>query len=158
MKRIVFCAVLGLLCSFLVAVCPLPAQGQDWQLVYAHDAEGEATDGSLEALKEAVRKGHELRISFSSRHGAEDSRWVEHTVELTFLTIMSDTLVAGQIRPIIGQTPDFEQMTIVFKENLSWSMLASTSGLCDTIMREVITGEIVNHSQRRFALKWFVRR
>ncbi|MEM6543051.1 MAG: hypothetical protein AAF634_17990, partial [Bacteroidota bacterium] len=82
---------------------------------------------------------------------------VEHLADAAFLTIQSDSVVYAQIRPITGQTPDFENYQIILKENLEWTFIGSTKGDMDTMMRNKITGEIIRHQLRKSSFKWFVR-
>ena len=86
---------------------------------------------------------------------------VEHTADIKFSTVMnapSGQFVMGQLDPIIGQTPDFQNGTVVFKENLEWSAIISTTGSNDQIFRNVITGEVLKHSTIRWGTRWFINR
>ncbi|MEM0939531.1 MAG: hypothetical protein AAGI25_07050 [Bacteroidota bacterium] len=81
-------------------------------------------NGDIEALKKAVREGREIRIGWGFQHPERNVISVEHVAEASFLTIQSDAIVHAQIRPIYGQTPDFEAGSIILKENLEWVSLA----------------------------------
>jgi len=134
------------------------AAGSDerWTLLYENDAEGNTINGDINHLITAVRAGQTIKVYWSSQRANDSHRKVEHIAVAKFLTVMSDQTVMAQIDPIIGQTPDFAQQEILLKENLSWAMLASSNGKSDRIMRNLVTGEILSHSQRRSGFKWFV--
>lgn len=130
---------------------------QDWKLVYHNDADGNAIEGDIEELIQAVYDGKEVRMAWWSRQNEEGVSRVYHLADAAFLTIMMDSVVMAQIRPIYGQTPEFEDYTITLKENLEWVSIGGTNGHSDAMMRNVITGEIVGHNQRKNARKWYVK-
>lgn len=134
------------------------ASAQKWELVYQNDANGNAIEGNIEALIQAVYDGEEVRIAWWSRKNEEGISRVYHVADAAFLTIMMDSVVMAQIRPIYGQTPEFEDYTIALKENLEWTSIKGTNGHSDAMMRNTITGEIVGHNQRKSACKWYVKR
>ncbi len=140
--------------TILILLLAPNAFGQNnWKLVYAHNAEGQATFGNLTDLIGAVRAGKDVKIGWKMGSG---SKFVEHTAQAQFLTIMDSTVYA-QITPIIGQQPSFTKRQITFHEHLQWSMIASTNGKNDTMMKDVSSGTILDHSLYRWATKWFVR-
>lgn len=146
----------------LASLLTLPLSGfaqdkDNWELVYHNDVEGNTVGGNIEALIEAVRKGDEIRIYWSAQSPNDKTKKVEHFADAKFLTVLSDSIVFAQIDPIIGQTPDFDSQTISFKENLQWSLLAASNGRSDTMMRNVVTGEIIGHNLVPFAIKWYTR-
>lgn len=146
----------------LASLLTLPLSGfaqdkDNWELVYHNDVEGNTVGGNIEALIEAVRKGDEIRIYWSAQSPNDKTKKVEHFADAKFLTVLSDSIVFAQIDPIIGQTPDFDSQTIKFKENLQWSLLAASNGKSDTMMRNVVTGEIIGHNLVPFAIKWYTR-
>ena len=135
------------------------SQSPSWKLVYENDASGNSTFGELDSLVHAIRSGAEVRIAWSGGRPNDSLIRVEHLANAKFLTIMSSgKSVQAQIDPIIGQTPDFENQQISFKENLSWCLLASSNGKADHLMRNMITGEIISHQIRQRSFKWFVRK
>lgn len=149
-----YLSILFLLCFYSQSF----AQGT-WALVYENDAQGQAVQGQLEDLVAAVRDGKSVRIYYRSGTPGVSERFVEHTALVKFFTILNSPEgleVMGQLDPIIGQTPDFREMHIAFKENLEWSMIASSTGKHDTMMRNVISGEVLGHEFRRWGIKWFV--
>ena len=128
-----------------------------WKLIYENDASGKAIYGELIDLIGAVQQGASIRIYYRS---SGDSTFVEHTAMVKFSTILNSPKgrhVCAQIDPIIGQKPNFEEGIITLKENLEWSLIVSTTGKNDQMTRNVITGEVVNHSFRNWGTKWFVK-
>ncbi len=146
-----------LLILFFVVFSFAKAQS-NWELVYHHDKEGNAIEGNVNDLIEAIRNGKEIRLAWWSEPRAEyPKRKVEHLADATFLTIMSDSIVFGQIRPIYGQIPDFNEFKFTLKENLEWIIIGGTNGKTDSMTRNTVTGEIVSHNARQLPLKWYVR-
>lgn len=132
---------------------------KDWKLVYENDEAGKAVYGAIENLISHIREGRPVRIYYRMGGSKPTDRFVEHTVDAKFFTIMNSngqTLVMAQIDPIVGQTPSFKEGTLTLKENLEWSLIVSTTGKNDQMTRNMITGEIVNHSTRKWGTKWFV--
>lgn len=148
---------LSLLILLFVSVSLLAQGKSDWKLVYHNDKDGKTIEGKISDLIEAVRQGKEIRIYWSSQRKSDPSKKVEHFADAKFLTVLSDTIVFAQIDPIIGQTPSFEKQTIQLKENLEWSLIAASNGKSDTMMRNVVTGEIIGHGQGKFGIKWFIK-
>jgi len=149
MKRFIF--VFALICIFLKS----PAQ--EWKLIYHHDSDGNAIEGNIEALIQAVYDGKDVRVAWWSRKNEEGVSRVYHVADAAFLTIMKDSIVMAQIQPIYGQTPEFENYTITLKENLEWVSIGGTNGHSDAMMRNTVTGEIIGHHQRKNARKWYVK-
>ncbi len=123
----------------------------NWKLIYHNDENGETLSGDIELLKKAIEAGEVVRIGFGSGR-------IKHYTEASFFTIMKDSIVFAQGKPIIGQTPNFETGEIRFKENLEWSFIAGTNGKMTTMMRNVVTGEILGHRVRvrKNDFKWFI--
>ncbi|UJH67800.1 hypothetical protein [Allomuricauda sp. SCSIO 65647] len=146
--------------SFLLISTTVFSQ-DNWALVYENDAEGTAVGGSLAELILAIQNGETVRLYYNSMTPDHSDTYVEHTVLAKFITIMNSQhgrFVTAQIDPIVGQIPDFEGKQVLLKENLEWSLIASTNGKNDTMTRNVITGEIVSHQIRRWGTKWFVEK
>ncbi len=129
-----------------------------WQLLYSNDENGKSLAGDINSLIKAVRNGEEIRIYWSSQRPNDPTIKVEHFADAKFLTILSDTVVFAQIDPIIGQSPSFKNQTISLKENLEWSMIAASNGKTDTMMRNVISGEILGHGIQGRAIKWYCKK
>ena len=145
-----------LCCLLLLLVLGLSAQ--DWKILYENDHNGNPVQGNIEVLKEAIRSGQEIRIAWGFQHPERPKISVEHIANASFLTIQSDSIVHAQISPIYGQVPDFEKGTITLKENLEWVFIGGTNGVMDSMTRNTITGEIIDHQSRAYAFKWFVRK
>ncbi|MDW3194333.1 MAG: hypothetical protein R8G66_18300 [Cytophagales bacterium] len=141
--------------TFFIALSSVSAQ--DWKLVYHNDAEGNALEGNIEELIQAVYDGKEVRVAWWSRKNEEGVSRVYHVADAAFLTIMMDSVVMAQIRPIYGQTPEFENYTITLKENLEWVQITGTNGNHDSMMSNTSTGEIVGHGIRKAGAKWYVK-
>lgn len=155
MKYLFFSLVLA--CMLIDS--PLQAQtNSKWTLIYENDEVGKVLQGSKENLIEAIRNGQEVRISWLHESPVNPTRKVEHLANAKFMTIMSDKTVFAQIDPIVGQSPDFDEQIITLKENLEWSMIASSSGLNDHMTRNLISGEIVSHGSSRWGIKWFIKK
>ncbi len=144
-----------LTCSMLLISIHLFAQ--DWNILYQNDKDGKALKGNIEDLKSAIRNGKEVRIGWGFQHPTIKKVSVEHVADAAFLTIQSDSIVHAQIRPIIGQVPDFSEGSIILKENLEWVFIGGTNGKMDSMTRNMITGEIVDHKLRTAAFKWFIK-
>lgn len=132
----------------------------NWELIYENNAEGKAIFGKLDTLIYAIQNGETVRIYYNSKKDSDDDTYVEHTAMVKFFTIMNSPkgqFVTAQIDPIVGQIPNFEEETMSLKENLEWSLIASTNGKNDTMTRNVITGEVVSHGIRKWGTKWFVQ-
>ncbi|WP_422860891.1 hypothetical protein ACOKFD_08870 [Flagellimonas sp. S174] len=129
---------------------------QEWQLVYENDATGNAVNGSLDELVQSVKKGKPIRISWEMGN-YENGTGVHHTAEVKFSTIMKDSVVFAQIEPIIAQVPDLEENTIAFYSTVRWCMLASTNGINETLMYEVIDHKTLQQKRNQWGIKWFSR-
>lgn len=134
---------------FTLSFNGLSAQ-DSWRLVYHNNEDGEAVEGQISDLITAVKEGKEIRMAWWGRR-------VYHLSDASFLTILTDSVVFGQIKPIYGQTPEFTDYTITLKENLQWSMTGGTNGKSDAMMTNTATGEIAGHNARKRAFKWYVR-
>ncbi len=131
----------------------------NWKLLYENDSEGNAVEGKLEDLIQAIRDGEEIRIYWNSQSSKEDLTYVEHGAHAKFTTIMNSPngqFVTAQIDPIMGQTPSFDEAHVLLKENLQWVMIAHSNGKQDTMMRNLKTGEILGHKISQRGTKWFV--
>ena len=133
----------------------------NWELVYENDANGNPIAGTLDELITSIQNGDDIRIYFRMGRPSQPEVFVEHTVLVKFTTIMNSPkgkFVTAQIDPIVGQVPNFEKEIVLLKENLEWSLIASSNGNNDTMTKNVITGEIINHGQIRWGTKWFVEK
>lgn len=131
-------------------------QAQTWELVFENDKEGNVVTGSKDDLIQAVRDGLPLRVAWWSERPGDSEIKVEHVANAKFMTIMSNRTVFAQIDPIVGQIPDFKRQEIRFRENQQWAMIAGSNGKMESMMSNLKTGEILGHSIRNSAFKWFV--
>ncbi len=149
---------LSLLILLFISISLSAQDKNNWKLIYHNDKDGKTIAGKITDLVEAVRLGEKVRIYWSSQRKSDPTKKVEHFADAKFLTVLSDTIVFAQIDPITGQTPSFEKQTIQLKENLEWSLIAASNGKSDTMMRNVITGEILGHGQTSFAIRWYIKK
>lgn len=140
---------LVLFIAMALSVYSLSAQNE-WRLVYHNNQRGETVEGEVQDLITAIKQGKEVRMAWWGNR-------VYHLSDASFLTILTDSVVFGQIKPINGQTPEFVEYTITMKENLQWSMTGGTNGESDSMMTNAATGEIVGHNARKRAFKWYVK-
>ncbi|WP_271781876.1 hypothetical protein [Aquimarina algiphila] len=149
--------IIVLLSILFLSIHSFAQDSSNWKLIYHNDKDGKALEGKIETLIKAVRNGEKIRVYWSSQRRSDKTKKVEHFTDAKFLTILSDTIVFAQIDPIIGQTPSYDTQTVKLKENLEWSLIAATNGKSDTMMRNVVTGEILGHRLVPFAIKWYVK-
>ena len=133
-------------------------QAQEWKLIYENDKDGNAVTGELEDLIQAVRDGQSIRIAWWAQHPTRSEIKVEHLTDASFMTIMGDSIVFTQIRPITGQVPDFTTSKITLKENLEWVFIGGTNGKMDYITRNTISGEIIDHGESQRPFKWYIQK
>ena len=115
-----------------------------WRLVYAHDEEGAAVEGSKDELMQAVRNGKPVRVYFAGRT-------VEHAAEAFFLTIFEGEVFA-QIEQINSQRPSRDPAKITFREpGQEWHMIIGTNGYVSALMDGSEPNERTN------AARWFVQ-
>lgn len=157
--------ILLLATTILMGLGPVasPSQAQasagpvrSFELVYRHDARGQAVHGSLEDLRRAVRAGLEIRVGWAFRHPRQERVSVEHVADASFLTVLSGEHVLAQIEPIGAQAPDFNEGRIRFRDGQLWRMIASTKG---EMMSQVSKpdGSTDVQEPRPQGFSWFVR-
>lgn len=155
------CLLISLCLLFTIALCENGYTQQSspkWTLIYENDDNGNAVYGEKETLMEAIRNGEDIRIGWKHQSPTNPKVKVEHWANAKFITIMSDETILAQIDPIVGQTPNFDDQTIILKENFEWSMIASSSGKNDHMTRKVMTGEIMSHQKSRWGIKWYIKK
>ncbi|MEX0299591.1 MAG: hypothetical protein AB3N28_11025 [Kordiimonas sp.] len=101
-----------------------------WQLVYAHDNSGIATEGQKADLVAAVIAGKEVRVYW-------EGRYVKHAADAGFLTVIGDEVFA-QIHEIKGQRPTETPPSIEFRQDTTWSTIFATNG--DRALRWFVKG------------------
>jgi hypothetical protein len=153
---------LSVLLLLLTLTSLVGAQSRDetsnWRLVYANDEKGQKVGGDINELIRSVRDGEPIRIGWTIESLTDRNLKVEHFANATFVTILANHVVFAQIDPIVGQTPSVKDQFIALKENVEWSFLASSLGANDSMNRNVVTGEIIDHQKFACGIKWFVER
>jgi len=129
--------------------------GREWTLIYVNDENGRRIEGDLAKLISLVRKGQPIRIGWTIENSTNKSLRVEHVADAAFITVMSDSVLFAQISPIVGQSPRIKDKFITLDENLEWSFIGSTAGNHDAMFTNKKTGEILNHSPFKCAIRWF---
>lgn len=142
----------------LLAISTQVLAQQNWTLIYHNNINGNAVEGNIDDLISGIRNGEEVRIAWWFQHPTVEKVKVEHLTDAAFLTIQSDSIVLAQIRPIVGQAPDFNEGVIKLRENLEWVFIGGTNGKMDTIVRNVVTGEIVEHNLNNSAFRWYMKK
>ncbi len=128
-----------------------------WRLVYRHDTQGAALDGTKAALFEAIRRGAPVRVGWGMKV-VRDGRTisVEHTADPVFLTIMSDKDVVIQLPEHIAQKSYFDPAAAAFDgPAVMWRGLMSSDGTFDAVWVNRATGEEVRRYPQRVGLAWF---
>ena len=129
----------------------------NWTLIYVNDEEGREVTGNKQDLIRAVQNADDIKVSWVHLISEEPLQKVEHTAEANFLTIINDETVLAQLKPFIGQSPDFENQHIILAENIEMAIVVTTAGKNNYIKRNTITGEIIAHDSGKRAYRWFVR-
>lgn len=136
-------------------------QGQsdnNWHLIYENDKEGRAVSGNKQDLIKAVQNADDIKVSWVHIVSEQPLQKIEHTAEANYLTIINDETVLAQLKPFIGQSPDFDTQHIILDENIEMAIVVSTSGKNNYIKRNTITGEIIAHNSGKRAYRWFERK
>ncbi|MEQ9302251.1 MAG: hypothetical protein RIF33_26965 [Cyclobacteriaceae bacterium] len=142
----------------LVVVTSVQARsGNKWRLIYENDEEGRAVSGNKQDLIKAVQNADDIKVSWVHLISEEPLQKIEHTAEANYLTIINDGTVLAQLKPFIGQSPDFDSQHIILDENIEMAIVVATSGKNNSIKRNTITGEIIAHNSGKRAYRWFVR-
>lgn len=141
----------------IAVVTSVQAQsGNKWRLIFENDEEGRAVSGNKQDLIKAVQNADDIKVSWVHLISEEPLQKIEHTAEANYLTIINDETVLAQLKPFIGQSPDFDSQHIILDENIEMALVASTSGKNNYIKRNTITGEIIAHNSGKRAYRWFV--
>lgn len=131
---------------------------QNWTMVYHNDMNGNTIKGNINELINGIRNGEEVRIAWWFQHPTVEKVKVEHLTDASFLTIQSGSIVHAQINSIVSQAPDFQEGAIKLRENLEWVFVGATNGKMDTLVRNVLTGEIIEHKLNTSAFKWYLKK
>ncbi|WP_223789973.1 hypothetical protein [Marinicella meishanensis] len=118
----------------------------DWQLLYHHDATGQAISGDKQALIDAINQGRPIRLVWPIRPD------FVHVADAGFLTVMNGEVFA-QLPGIIRQIPDREtrrRMALDASGQSRWHAIVGTTGEIQSFQSAL--GEL---GQRQYAFKWY---
>ncbi|MEL7448319.1 MAG: hypothetical protein AAFN78_03870 [Pseudomonadota bacterium] len=136
----------------------LPPRPQ-WVAVYRNGIDGEALEGSKDALLAAIRAGQPIQIGWgfsAERDGKALS--VEHTISPEFLTIVGGDHVAAQLPEHIAQQGYVNIDRALFDDGaVMWRGLMTTRGTFDAIWVNRATGEIVRRYPQRAMMTWYAQ-
>jgi len=156
MRLLLFLSLLFLTTSTVCAQAT--GSPSPWRVIYAHDAEGKATEGSLADLRAAVHAGWDIKINWKRTNPKRPGESIEHTVMPEFFTILDGKHVFAQIDDIIGQAPQREKESIRLSLERRWTMVAATTGSHTMANIKQDPDDLLSTSARReFALRWLVR-
>jgi hypothetical protein len=119
-----------------------------WTLVYAHDANGNATGGSLLELIRVVESGHPIRFLTLETYGVAgaNAEWVYVTEKIVYAENTSNISDSFQGNRLVYQEDSFH-----------WFVAISTRGDRDMIRWKV--GEHTpggpGHTSDRVGVQWF---
>lgn len=120
MKTILTALVAALMGAILFSsIANTSNRESSWRLAYAHDADGTTTEGSKQALIDAILEGKPVRVYWAGST-------VQHVVDAGFLTVLQGEVFA-QMRPIQGQKPSVDPARIELREN-TWQAVHATNG------------------------------
>lgn len=132
---------------------------QQWQQVYAHDADGNVVDGSVEALAEAAAEGREVKIAIAGLCDdlAADGEAMGHEVFVHgganyYYTEAKYFIVAAH--PLIRVRPGIPLRYESRAWNFGWTKPCS-DGMVYRWLVDPYTLEY-HRSQGRYAMRWFV--
>ncbi len=147
----------AVLLIFLAGTNTYAQSEKNWVLIYENGEDGQALSGNKQDLIEAVQNADDIKVSWVHVISEEPLQKIEHTAEANYVTIINDETVLAQLKPFIGQSPDFDALHIILDENIEMAIVVSTSGKNNYIKRNTITGEIIAHNSGKRAYRWFVR-
>lgn len=130
-----------------------------WTAVYRNGIDGEALEGSKQALFAAIRAGQPIQIGwgFSALRDGE-SLSVEHLIAPEFLTIVGGEHVSAQLPEHIAQRSYVNIDGAFFDDGaVMWRGLMTTKGTFDAVWVNRATGEIVRRYPQRAMLTWYTQ-
>lgn len=155
----------AVLLSLLALTTAIPAVAQavtpraaGWTAVYRHDENGAAVTGSMAELKDAIRRGYNIRIGWGwirERNGRTYS--LEHTADPIFVTIFQEDHVSAVIEPhpLLDNYLDPEKQTFVDPGQI-WQCVLVTTGAFNAKIFRRATGELIRDFPQRMSMTWFV--
>lgn len=128
-----------------------------WQLVYRHDADGNALAGSKDELLSAIRRGAPIRFAWGFRIDRDGRPLsVEHVAEPVFLSVINETDVVVQLPEHIAQRAYADTSGALFGDPaVMWRGLMTSEGVFDAVWVNRATGEQVRRHAQRVGLAWF---
>jgi len=125
---------------------PVPKH-QRWQLVYAHDKDGNSVEGNKAELIKLVESGHPVRIFWPIRTG------FAHALDANFLTISGGEVFAQSDNIIrqIPERPSYKRIALDASEQSKWHAIFSTTGELRSFQSK--EKKLASH---QFPLHWFV--
>ena len=135
------------------SACAIPA----WRLVYRHNADGQAMEGTKEALFDSVRRGYPLRIAWGFEGSVEGRTIeVEHSAEPVFVTIMNGGDLLRSFPSTSRSRSYFEPEKALFENpSVMWRGLLGTNGTFDAVFVDRATGREVRRLPQRAGVAWF---
>ena len=130
-----------------------------WAAVYRNGIDGEALEGSKQALFAAIRAGQPIQIGwgFSALRDGE-ALSVEHLIAPEFLTIVGGEHVSAQLPEHIAQRSYVNIDGAFFDDGaVMWRGLMTTQGTFDAVWVNRATGEIVRRYPQRAMLTWYTQ-
>jgi hypothetical protein len=124
-----------------------------YRVAYRHDGKGNALDGSLQILIDAVLNGRKVRVLVE-----DDKRGHSYVFDGEFLFAQED-FVCAQNTSIISVDQD-EDMTLRFKEKCyKWLLIACTKGYVDITrynLGENTRVQDKEHTREHHTMRWFI--
>jgi hypothetical protein len=117
----------------------------DWTLVYAADASGNATSGSLSALRHAVRHAADVKVMYN----ANDNWWARECISACSRGTGSSAIVAATCLEAVDTHVTAKGLELTDPVALEYHVYNSNG------WRSRSTAGVID--SHRFALRWYVR-
>ena len=131
----------------------LASNSYAWTLVYAHDANGNPTAGSLQTLRNAASNGSSIKV-VSSPPGVHDMQIPCTTISVRHDNDAQDVLCTGglDVWTLADSGPQFG---ISYTPPQSVVFTMNTKGQYTHISVRLSNREILNTYQWRFPMRWY---
>lgn len=129
-----------------------------WQKVYAHDEKGNPTFGSITALINGIRAGHDVRVGWGWQRAVADSTLrLEHMAEPLFLSIIQEKMVSVVIdgHPMLQSYVDMSNQNFRTPMQL-WQCVMTTKGTFNAKVFDVSNTEMIRDMPQRQRITWFL--
>ncbi len=101
---------------------------QDSKILLKTDFEGVVSEGSIEALIEAIQNGESIRVGWQLDFNGDQKADLEHWIDANFISILNGH-VFNQIEPIYRQIPKAEIPQIEIQDSKTqWTGIIGTNG------------------------------